>query len=334
MADINNSSIWSPQDTGNIQPSPNGWQSGTFPNQVEPIGRTTMAAIRRLWERSGPAITTTGSANNYVYTPTNGSYPIALVAGDVYIWIANFANSGAASLNVNGLGGINILKQGTSGMIPLTGSEIQGGQVVITGYDGTNFQMLSPSSISLSSFAPINNPTFTGTVTAPTLIASAGFIDGTPVGSSVPSMGNFTTLSIGGNTLATTAAATTWTPNLTFGGAAVGVTYTTQTGSYLVLGSLVICNFFIQLSNKGSSTGSVLLNNLPFTVASISGNFGAVSPCLVTSMTSVGAGVLIEAVATSTTANIVTPTSTSFTTLSDTNFSNTSVIEGTLIYFK
>lgn len=57
----------------------------------------------------------------------------------------------------------------------------------------------------------------------------------------------------------------TWTPAIAFGGAAVGVTYTAQTGYYLKVGSMVTAWARIDLSNKGSSTGSMTITGFPFT---------------------------------------------------------------------
>lgn len=56
-----------------------------------------------------------------------------------------------------------------------------------------------------------------------------------------------------------------WTPGLTFGGAAVGLTYGANNGGrYTKLGRLVTATFLLQLSAKGSSTGSAVLTGLPF----------------------------------------------------------------------
>ena len=56
----------------------------------------------------------------------------------------------------------------------------------------------------------------------------------------------------------------TFTPNLAFGGASVGMSYTRQVGSYTKVGRYVYFSIEIILSNKGSSTGSVTVTNLPF----------------------------------------------------------------------
>jgi hypothetical protein len=58
----------------------------------------------------------------------------------------------------------------------------------------------------------------------------------------------------------------TWTPTVTFGGGSTGVTYSTQQGSYTRIGNRVVAQCNIALSSKGTSTGTLLVNGLPFTV--------------------------------------------------------------------
>ena len=61
----------------------------------------------------------------------------------------------------------------------------------------------------------------------------------------------------------------TFTPAITFGGAAVGLTYTTQTGSYTKVGRSVHFQIRIDLSNKGSSVGNAVITALPFSVNAV-----------------------------------------------------------------
>jgi hypothetical protein len=56
----------------------------------------------------------------------------------------------------------------------------------------------------------------------------------------------------------------TFTPEIQFGGASTGITYSSQSGSYVRVGNAVTLNIFIALSNKGSSTGDATIVNLPF----------------------------------------------------------------------
>ncbi len=85
-------------------------------------------------------LASTGSANAYVLTvvPAISAY----ATGQVFIFIANFTNSGAATLNVSGKGAKAIKKQ--DGTTALVSGDIVSGQVVQVTYDGTNMQMGSP----------------------------------------------------------------------------------------------------------------------------------------------------------------------------------------------
>jgi hypothetical protein len=69
----------------------------------------------------------------------------------------------------------------------------------------------------------------------------------------------------------------TWTIGVDFGGAAVGVTYGSNTGTYTKIGRQVTVNGIMGLSSKGSSTGSARLTGLPFTVPNNGGHYSAPS---------------------------------------------------------
>jgi hypothetical protein len=60
----------------------------------------------------------------------------------------------------------------------------------------------------------------------------------------------------------------TWTPVVTFGGNSVGQSYSTQVGNYTKIGRQVFVQCFVNLSNKGSSTGDAYITGLPFTSSS------------------------------------------------------------------
>lgn len=61
----------------------------------------------------------------------------------------------------------------------------------------------------------------------------------------------------------------TFTPGIAFGGNAVGVSYTTQTGTYTKIGNRFLIDIVITLSDKGSSTGAVTVTGLPETVGAL-----------------------------------------------------------------
>ena len=129
-----------------------------------------------------------------------------------------------------------------------------------------------------------------GTVTNLTGTASIN-INGT-VGATTPTTGSFTTIkastgaAVGGATpgaggvaFPATAVAVadvntlddyeegTFTPVVNFGGASSGVTYSTRVGRYTKIGNRVFVDIYIILTSKGSSTGSVTFDTLPFTNA-------------------------------------------------------------------
>jgi hypothetical protein len=60
----------------------------------------------------------------------------------------------------------------------------------------------------------------------------------------------------------------TWTIGVSFGGAAAGVTYGANTGTYTKIGRQVTVNGYMELTSKGSSTGDAAITGLPFTIAS------------------------------------------------------------------
>jgi hypothetical protein len=142
--------------------------------------------------------------------------------------------------------------------------------------------------------APVINGGALGTPSSGTVTNLTGTgsinINGT-VGATTPTTGSFTTVTASGladisgasagqikfpatqnasanaNTLDDYAEGT-FTPGITFGAAAVGMTFTTQTGEYTKIGNRVFFSCTVTLSAKGSSTGAALLTGLPFTVGS------------------------------------------------------------------
>src|SRR5277367_2883268 len=56
----------------------------------------------------------------------------------------------------------------------------------------------------------------------------------------------------------------TFIPTITFSGSAVGVTYSVQKGQYTRYGNTVFYSIQLTLTNKGSSTGMLLINGLPY----------------------------------------------------------------------
>lgn len=98
----------------------------------------------------GGVITTTGSANAYV--AASGLTAVAY-STQAFRIKANFTNSGAATLNLDGLGAKNIYKQSAAGPVAVASGDIVNGQVYLLAYDGTQFQIVGLPS---ASFQPLD----------------------------------------------------------------------------------------------------------------------------------------------------------------------------------
>lgn len=150
MTDYNQSD-WRELDNDNTGVSPNGVQGGYSPSQVAPILRAMRGAAKRSHVRSNPFYTTTGTATAYVLTFEGA--PTGYVKGDRYTFWAHTNNTGAATININGLGAKTIVSQHGSA---LTASQISGLRPVELVYDGANFVLISNET---------QDAKFTGTLT-------------------------------------------------------------------------------------------------------------------------------------------------------------------------
>lgn len=168
MADLETSS-WSETAASNNTATPNGWPEGMLPSDVNNCARENMAALKRDWNRSHPTITS-GGTNTITLTYTTA--PTAYVLGQTYSFIAGGNNSGATTLNVNGLGAKAVTKNGTTA---LAGGEILSGAIVTVKYDGTQFQLTDGVTSSLSTPVTVaNGGTGLGTLTAHAVVLGEG----------------------------------------------------------------------------------------------------------------------------------------------------------------
>lgn len=123
----------------------------------------------------------------------------------------------------------------------------------------------------------------------------------------------------------------TFVPTITFGGAAVGVTYSTQTGTAFKLGRLLFFSLFVQLSNKGSSTGQLRINALPYTInAGWTGNNGG--PAYVTNVTFTGAPMVFYELATTRIGILDIISASNFAAITDAECTNTSSFAASMFY--
>lgn len=143
----------------------------------------------------------------------------------------------------------------------------------------------------------------------------------------------FTALQSAVTTLQAKFATGSWTPTLRFGGGNTGMTFSTQTGSYQVLDTLVIAQFDLRLSAKGSSTGPARLGGLPFTVAGASGGGFTHFTQGLTGLTG-PMGYNFNTATGGTDLEIEQSTAGGVGALTDVHFTNSSFFIGTVIYTK
>lgn len=94
-------------------------------------------------------LTVTGTINAGTATGTGNAYVLALappitayVTNQCFTFKANFTNTGASSLNINGLGAKPIKKFVVAVLSDVAASEIANGQPIHVCYDGTNMQLV------------------------------------------------------------------------------------------------------------------------------------------------------------------------------------------------
>lgn len=123
----------------------------------------------------------------------------------------------------------------------------------------------------------------------------------------------------------------TFTPGLAFGGGTTGITYGTQSGRYIKIGKKVTANLRIVLTNKGSSTGAVTITGMPFTIVNSTGGVPVGSLQMETVTFADYPFVVGTINATTLTINESTNAGV-VTSLADTDFSNTSLVNVTITY--
>lgn len=100
-----------------------------------------------------------GTVNTYIITLANA--PTTYVKYQTFRFIAKTSNTGASTLNVNGLGAKALIKDVNT---PLVAGDILAGQIVTAIYDGTNFQIIPNFKAQLANKADITTTDLTITL--------------------------------------------------------------------------------------------------------------------------------------------------------------------------
>lgn len=124
---------WSGTAASNNSASPDGWPENMAPSGINNSARENMAAIARWFKDSNGSLTSGGSSNAYTLSPNRTIS--AYAAGVDFLFTANHANTGAATLNVSSLGAKDIRDRNGSALV---GAEISSGAMVYVSYDASN----------------------------------------------------------------------------------------------------------------------------------------------------------------------------------------------------
>jgi hypothetical protein len=168
-------------------------------------------------------------------TPAIASY----VAGQMFSFLSAGANTGAVTLNINGVGAKAVTKLGSTA---LAAGDIPANTIIIVQYDGSEFQLVAPAALSsLGSMAfqnagsvAITGGTIAGTFTGPL----TGNVTGNVSGSSGSCIGNAATATLSTDSTNAIGYNQTWTVfNSTT--RAFNTTYTNSTGKpiYVIVSS-------------------------------------------------------------------------------------------------
>ena len=233
-------------------------------NKITGLGSGTAATdaanLGQVQSTAAKLITVTGTD-----TITGSMSPAltAYAAGQLFYFVAAGANTGAVTINIDGLGAKSITRDGATA---LANGDINSGEVVVLVYDGTRFQMINAA----NSFG---NTTINGTLT---VTGNTGLQANVSITSA---------LSVGG-TFVVTGAATL--------GSTLAVTGksdlpTVSTASMNAAVALITTGTVTNLTASGASIASANIGNLQFTAASIASINAGVA--VITNLTATGASI-------------------------------------------
>lgn len=197
----------------------------------------------------------------------------AYAAGQLFYFIASGANTGAVTLNIDGLGAKAITRDGSTA---LAAGDINSGEIVVVIYDGTRFQMINAA----NSFG---NTTINGTLT---VTGNTGLQANVSVTSA---------LSVGG-TFAVTGAATLGSTLAVTGKSDLPTVSTASANAAVaVITDLSAAGASITSANVGTAvvtTGTVTnLTATSASVASVNAGVALLTTATVTNLTATGASI-------------------------------------------
>lgn len=277
-----------------------GLAVGTLINDAATLGQVQSTAAKLIGSISG-VDTVLG-----IMSPTLTAY----AAGQLFYYIAAGANTGAVTLNIDGLGAKAVTRDGSTA---LAAGDINSGEIVVVIYDGTRFQMINAA----NSFG---NTTINGTLT---VTGNTGLQANVSITSTLSVGGTFAVTGAAtlGSTLAVTGKADLPTVSTASINAAVAVvttgTVTNLTSTSASIASvnagvaLLTTATVTDLTASSASIASANIGNLQFTAASIASINAGVA--VITNLTATSASIASANVGTAviTTGTVTNLTSTS-----------------------
>ena len=118
----------------------------------------------------------------------------------------------------------------------------------------------------------------------------------------------------------------TFVPSLTFGGASVGITYSSSRryGIYTKIGNVVTYFVHLELTSKGSSTGGANITGLPFTTTNANGNQNYIPGAVfISNMASLSTIPVVRSLSGSTNMDIYQMVSSQYSGITNANYNNT-----------
>jgi hypothetical protein len=136
-----------------------------------------------------------------------------------------------------------------------------------------------------------------------------------------------------------TGASPRWTPELRFGGSAVGITYNVERAHYMEVANMVFLHCTFNLSSKGAAVGDATIGGIPYEAANYGATLGYIGNVTYQNMTApVGTwGTVtcnIDANGTEIELKNMPPAGTGNVAVTDAEFNNNSSVSLSIMYFK
>ncbi len=260
---------------------------------------------------STPAITLTTSQTGLI--SGNGT-ALTGTAITQYNVITGGASNAPNSVAPSATSGVPLISQGSSSQPVFGTAVVAGGGTGNTTQDA--YSIVCGGTSTTGAFQAVDS------VAAGQVLTSAG-TSSLPAWSATPSV---TSISFdSGSHSLSSYVNSTFTPGIAFGGGTTGITYTTQLGQYVRIGNIVYIQGRITLSSKGSSTGGATVTGLPVTVSqSVTGSIPIFMRAAITLTTNFTRAVINPANGGTTGQIQQEGSAQNSSSLSDTNFANTS----------